>query len=171
VLGPHETIVVEGWQVSADAARRFFFTSEGHSYGAWLGESTNLGVIEAVAFREKPPKKTGFDSFLGSRAEAPKSSGPVRRSAESASEESAGPGDDLAATGIGRTIDHRVRRVHLELEARPASQLRIRYEYRPQLVQLGVLPSASDERALARRERARGFAGFEFAPDPFEGGR
>jgi hypothetical protein len=79
--------------------------------------------------------------------------------------------DDLAATGIGRQVDHRVRRVHLELENRPAANLRIRYEYREQLVRLGVLPSPEETRALERRERARGFEDFQFAPDPFAGSR
>ena len=77
----------------------------------------------------------------------------------------------MAATGIGRRVDHRVQRVQLDLEDRPAAQLRLRYEYRQQLVHLGVLPSPEDELALARRERANGFADFSFAPDPFSHGR
>ena len=53
VLGPYETIEIPGWQVDGGAARRFFFTGERSSYGAWLGKTENLGVIEAVFFREK----------------------------------------------------------------------------------------------------------------------
>ena len=45
---------------------------------------------------------------------------------------------------------------------RPAARLRIRYEFRPQLVRLGVLPAGGDR--LARRERARGFD--DFCPEP-----
>jgi hypothetical protein len=64
-----------------------------------------------------------------------------------------------------------VQRVHLDLENRPACKLRLRYEYRKQLVHLGVLPFAEEETELARRERANGFSDFAFAPDPFTDGR
>ena len=77
------------------------------------------------------------------------------------------PTDDLAATGIGREIDHRVRRVRFEAESSPAAVLEIRYEYHAALVRLGVLPRyARWEDPLDRRERARGFADFDFAPSP-----
>src|SRR5262245_32731047 len=53
ILGPWETITLDGWQTSSSSARRFFFTSESLSYGAWLGSTKNLGVITAAVFREK----------------------------------------------------------------------------------------------------------------------
>ena len=77
--------------------------------------------------------------------------------------------DDMAATGIGRERDHRVTRVRFDAESRPAALVELRYEYRPALVRLGVLPPASyawRESPLDRRERARGFDDFEFAPVP-----
>ena len=77
--------------------------------------------------------------------------------------------DDLAATGIGREIDHRVRRIRFEAESSPAAVMQIRYEYHDALVRLGVLPYryAHREGPLHRRERARGFDDTGFAPDPF----
>jgi hypothetical protein len=172
VLGPHQSTTISGWQVSSTDARRFFFTTEEKSYGTWLGQDANLGVIEAVVYREKKPRLT-LGQWLGSRSEAaPAPAGRARPSAE-AEKKSGEPADadDLAATGIGRRVDHRVQRVHLDLEDRPASELRLRYEYRQQLVHLGVLPSPEEEAALARRERANGFSDFSFAPDPFSHGR
>ena len=71
-----------------------------------------------------------------------------------------------AATGIGRRVDNPVRRVELDLEAEPTSQVRIRYEYRPQLVALGVLPPPPLPDPLARREQAHGFSDSDFCPDP-----
>lgn len=172
VLGPHQTTTISGWQVSSTDARRFFFTTEENSYGAWLGRDDNLGVIEAVVFRERKPRMT-FSQWLGARSEAaPAPTDRKRPSAEG--EKRCGEGaeaDDLAATGIGRRIDHHVRRVHLDLEDHPATHLRLRYEHRQQLVRLGVLTSPEEEDALARRERARGFSDFSFAPDPFSRGR
>jgi len=172
VLGPYETTTISGWQVSSTDARRFFFTTEENSYGVWLDSTANLGVIEAVVFREKKPRMT-LGQWLGSRSSAaPAPADRARPSGEA--EKRAGEladEDGLAATGIGRRVDHRVRRVHLDLEDRPAAQLRLRYEYRQQLVHLGVLPSPEEETALARRERANGFSDFSFAPDPFSHGR
>jgi len=165
VLGPYETVTISGWQTSNTSARRFFFTTEDQSYGEWLGRTANLGVIEAVVYRERVPTPVP-DPIPFSRDETRrKRSTAAPRAAE---RESAGEAlmDDLAATGIGRHIDHRVRRVHLNLESQPATRLRIRYEYRRQLVYLGVLPSLEEERALERRESAHGFTNFDFAPVP-----
>ena len=53
VLPPYGSLEIPGWQVNGLDARRFFFTGERSSYGAWLGKTDNLGVIEAVFYREK----------------------------------------------------------------------------------------------------------------------
>ncbi len=53
LLPPHGTIEIPGWQVNGLDARRFFFTGERSSYGAWLGKTADLGVIEAVFYRER----------------------------------------------------------------------------------------------------------------------
>jgi hypothetical protein len=52
--------------------------------------------------------------------------------------------------------------VDIELEKAPIARVKIRYEYRPQLVRLGVLPSL--ESPLDRRERAHGFG--SYCPEP-----
>ncbi len=168
VIGPYGSITIEGWQTGPETARRFFFTSETHSYGAWLGETDNLGVISAVLFRERSPR---WD-LLGRDTERRKSEPRAGAAAPRAQSESAdGLRDDVAATGIGRETGHRVRRVHLELERQPAGVVTLRYEYRPQLVALGVLPPETDPELPWRRELASGFEGFEFAPDPYRDGR
>src|SRR5688572_18929170 len=53
VLEPYESTEISGWQVSGSTARRFFFTGERNSYGAALGKTENLGVIEAIFYRER----------------------------------------------------------------------------------------------------------------------
>lgn len=156
VLPPHGTVVIEGWQVSGHEARRFYFTSERSSYGAWLGETENLGAIEAVFFAERIVPPPAWVDGIGVR-EKSREAAPLR-SAPAPAAESGALSDEHAATGIGREVEHRVRRVRLDLEERPAAVVRLRYEYRPQLVELGLLPPAHP-RPLDRRERARGFAG------------
>jgi len=214
ILGPYESITLDGWQTSAHAARRFFFTTESRSYGAWLGRTRNLGVISAAVFREKLPQprplcgdripcpygggkndgardrdgrlQGGAPQQAPSSAPAPAEEPESRLRAEPQREADgladAGSeygerkdqgkrklSDELAATGIGRELSHRVVRVPFEAEDGPAALLDVRYEYREALVRLGVLPCqepACGDR-LAQRERAHGFTDGTFAPDPY----
>ena len=147
ILEPWQSITLDGWQVSSEAARRFVFTTEEKSYGAWLGRTGDLGVISAAFFRER------------ARPVAPPAPIEKKSAAEMGQAPSARQKDEYAATGIGQRVDHRVIEVDFDEEASPARVLTLRYEYHEALVKLGVLP---DERPLARRERATGFA-----PDPF----
>lgn len=169
VLDPWQSVTIEGWQIGPDAARKFFFTSEDKSYGAWLGETANLGVIEAVAYRELVPPPVPQPMLQRERSGAAGDSAAESGAPKAESRQAPAPSDELAATGIGRRVDNPVRLVHMRLEPRPAAHLRLRYEYREQLVSLGVLAPSEEEQALARRERARGFEGFDFAPDPWGG--
>jgi hypothetical protein len=158
VLDPWQTVVIEGWQVSGSTARRFVFTTEADSYGAWLGRTENLGVIEAVVFPERRPLPQPRIDGQGKAAGAP--AAPGARDQASGRREAEG----FAATGIGDEVDHHVVQVRLDLEPTPSARVRLRYEYRPELVRLGVLPRCDD--GLARRERAHGFTDTGFCPDP-----
>ena len=175
VLDPWETITVDGWQTSQDAARRFVFTTEPDSYGAWLGRTDNLGVIEAVVFRERPlarevaGRSMGSDEAADGAKREQQGAAPMAQSDKRSAADA--PSPLHAATGNGRRVDHQVRRVELELEPEPSSRVRIRYEYRPQLVALGVLPPSPFPDPLDRREHARGFTDSGFCPDPYHGRR
>jgi hypothetical protein len=175
VLDPWETVTIDGWQTDAAFARRFFFTTEESSYAKWLGRTTNLGVIEAVVFRERPPAPV-IDSYAegapqgrsstAERGAAPQAAPESRKRGEAG--EKCRPSDDYAATGIGRQIHNRVQRVSFDTDPTPAARLRIRYEYRPQLIRLGVLPQPRDWNRLDRREHASGFTDSDFCPDPYD---
>ena len=73
--------------------------------------------------------------------------------------------NELPATGMGRRTGHAVTQVWLNLEDTPAQSVNIRYEFRPQLVKLGILPPVPTADPLQRRERARGFEP-GFSPEP-----
>jgi hypothetical protein len=177
ILGPGQTAEIPGWQVSGQTSRRFFFTETARSYAKWIGDARNVGVIEAVFFREKAPRvaplrvapsapapESSRDSAgepsrerseVGAlekkaRADAPQSSAALRES------------DSFAATGIGDRTDFPVRWVSFEEEPVPAASIALRYEYRRELVRLGVF-SGEDE--LYARDRGRGFDR-SYAPDP-----
>ena len=215
ILDPWETITLDGWQTSSATARRFFFTTERDSYGAWLGKTQNLGVITAAVFRERrpapivgwlgrggapgadagdgrssaapgpvpAPRKESASEAPGDASSAPPSLAETARNEPAAGSEVAPQfrqdpdrrkeakarlSDELAATGIGRELDHRVRRIAFDEEDAPAAVLEVRYEYRDALVRLGVLnPCLEPGDPLARRERAHGFEDMGFAPDPY----
>jgi hypothetical protein len=162
VLDPYQTITISGWQTSPSHARAFEFTTEERSYGQALGKTANLGTISAVFFRERTPVYSLRDQ-QESRAEA---GPPPAAPSASASGRSAAPAaaDEYAATGMGRRTDHAITQVWLDLEDRPVASVDIRYEFRPQLARLGIVPAGPHADPLRRRERARGFAP-EFAPE------
>ena len=165
VLGPYETVTISGWQTSQLQARRFEFTTEARSYGQALGKTANLGVISVVFFRERVPaimRDTSHED-MGRRTPAAPASAPREQEAASAGAKRAD--DEFAATGMGRRTDHAVTEVWLDLEDAPAQTVNIRYEFRPQLVRLGILPPAPTADPLQRRERAHGFEP-GFSPEP-----
>ncbi|MGA7992971.1 MAG: hypothetical protein WCC53_16195 [Thermoanaerobaculia bacterium] len=176
VLDPYQTVEIPGWQVSGETSRRFFFTGETRSYGAALGQTANVGAIEAVFFREKDPcgyerrcrdgqgriSSNEQDAGRGAARSEPQAAGARDHSQKSLSPPSP-LSDELAATGIGRPTRFDVTRVALDLDDSPAASVRLRYEFRPQLVALGVLPREGRD-PIARREAARGFD--EWCPQP-----
>ncbi len=192
VLDPYQTVVIPGWQVSSDTSRKFTFTGEKRSYGAALGQTSNLGTIEAVFFRERQPYRVRYEERIPSsergkdeekmssnekdrRLDAPAAGAladaaapsaprePIARDLSQKSSSSSPLSDELAATGIGRRTRFDVTRVDVDLEDPPAASVRIRYEFRPQLVALGVLPLEFRD-PISRRESGRGFS--DFCPEP-----
>lgn len=177
VLDPYESVVISGWQVNGREARRFYFTSEKDSYAGRRGFPDDLGVIEAVFFAERlpePPEEVeggvlgglfgGAEPRREAQAPAPSGGAQAPAAAEPRAQNKA-LSDEYAATGMGRRTEHRVERVRLELEPSPSASLRVRYEFREGLVELGILPPLRTVSPLYRREKARGFEG-AYCPEP-----
>jgi hypothetical protein len=168
VLGPYETITISGWQTSQDEARRFEFTTEERSYGQALGKTANLGVISAVFYKERVSTiyRDRSNEIANQQGPGSPEAAPAGRERAAAADSSRAKDDEYAATGMGRRTGHAVAQVWLDLEDTPAHTINIRYEFRAQLVRLGILPGASTAGdPLQRRERARGF-GPGFCPEP-----
>src|SRR5688572_1732844 len=136
VLDPYQTVTISGWQTSRTEARRFEFTTEERSYGQALGKTANFGVISAVFFKERVPDVRTLDESVRSRARQPAAS--PRADAEASAKRD---NEEFAATGMGRSTDHVVTQVQLNLEDVPAHTVNIRYAFSPQLVQPGILPA------------------------------
>ncbi|HEY0405779.1 MAG TPA: hypothetical protein VGC89_08620 [Pyrinomonadaceae bacterium] len=182
VIEPYQTITISGWQMSSERARRFYFTNERNSYGAKLGQTSNLGLINAVFFRERqpvgiispPPRRPRpMEDSRGSEKSknAPNSADgrdEARAGAQSGSSEVyPAPDDDYAATGIGRNVHNDVTWINLDLETRPSADVTVRYEYHDALVRLGIFPRPyTQPDTLRRRERATGFPDRRYSPEP-----
>ena len=163
VLNPGQVADIPGWQVSGETARKFFFTETSSSYAAWLGDTSNVGTIEAVFFREKrldAATRLKDEANAERRPDAPAAAGAPMASAR----QKAQAPDDYAATGIGDRTRFPVQWVAFEEDPTPAARIAIRYEYRPQLVRLGVFPREDDP--VFARDGARGFE-HAYAPDPY----
>ncbi len=171
VLEPYHSIAISGWQTNARQARHFFFTTEDRSYGARLKNTENLGIISAVFFRERihpvqwpmphlmeKPKGSAQSDAAGTAAESQPQRNEVSKAMTSQPE--------YAATGIGDRVRHEVQPVYMELEDKPFAALNLRYEFRPVLVKLGVIPPLIKEDPLSRRERAKGFREASYCPEP-----
>jgi len=179
VLAPYETITIGGWQVNQQQARKFFFTTEAKSYGQWLGKKQNLGIITAVFYRErlrwneyptmsretsKDESRERSSSNQDARRELPQSSAGAASQVPPSAEPSQKQAEEYAATGIGRRTQHEVHWVSMELEPTPAATVNLRYEFRPVLVSMGILPPFPGLDVLSRREQAHGFT--NYCPEP-----
>lgn len=171
ILGPYQTADIPGWQVSGQTSRKFYFTDTSHSYAKWLGDTANVGTIEAVFFREKrrPPVAAYKDQVrereehAQSSADAAEGAARAPSNAQESQTKRKAAAESFAATGIGRETSFPVQWVDFDEDPQPAARVAIRYEFHEQLVRLGVLPR---EDGLYARENARGFEG-KYAPDPY----
>jgi len=168
ILAPGQIVEIPGWQVSGETSRKFFFTETARSYAKWLGDTRNVGTIEAVFYREKRPEPApvaeGPAGSLDDRDDRPlRTEGPPSAASGSSRRREKSEADRFAATGIGDRTRFPVRWIEFDEDPDPAARIALRYEFRRELVQLGVLRSLRD--GLEARERARGFEP-GYAPDP-----
>jgi hypothetical protein len=176
VLDPWQRATVRGWRTSLQEVRQFTFVDERASYAARSDKANEkMGWIEIAAYRERrafvrsapwreqPPHPVPIESE-GDRAG--KSSAPATESARDSAEAPA-PGLQAGAraraypgTGWGDRARDPVVLVSFDPESEPSERVTLRYEYRPALVALGVLPRRVLPRdRLLERDRAEpGFA-------------
>lgn len=53
IVNGYSSITIDGWRVSNDEVRKFFFTNPSNSYAKRKGKGGNVGVIGVAVFREK----------------------------------------------------------------------------------------------------------------------
>src|SRR5262245_8070435 len=156
VLSPGQTVEIPGWQISGEISRKFLFTETERPYAKWIGDTRNVGTIEAVFFREKPRPAQPItrEPKPYSHAEEPQAldSPPSTRQKSMADGQAAGSAredaplrtEGYAATGIGDRTSFPVRWIEFDEDPSPAATVSLRYEYRRELIRLGVLSGEGD---------------------------
>lgn len=177
VLGPWETLEIDGWRKSLDAVAGFVFVDPAASYAARTGRPANVGTIGIAVFRERRdvPRPYGPARIGGADTEA--AAGPATHDAAPAPAAAAAYARRAPAPGEGRhTGDHshlgtghgRIERApafHTRFlrQDRPAQVTELRYDTRSALLARGIhidpLPSWHGH-------RPRAFPGSGFVPDP-----
>jgi hypothetical protein len=170
VLDPWQRTTVQGWRTSLREVRRFTFVDERTSYAARSGKANEkMGWIEVAVHRERrpyvlsAPRPEPYERESGSagKSEAPRESA-ARDSAEAAAPAVLGgaPARSYPGTGWGQRTHDPVVLVSFDPERVPSERVSLRYEYRPALVALGVLPHRVPPRdRLWERDHAEpGFA-------------
>jgi hypothetical protein len=173
VLDPWRRVTVQGWRSSLEEVRRFNFVDEQASYAARSGTANEkMGWIELAVYRERRPfvrslpEAQPWGNARDESAPSASAAGRVDREAGRSAEQAApapAPAQAYPGTGWGERARDRAFLVQFDPESEPCERATLRYEYRPALVALGVLPPAPVRRdRLHERDRAE--AGF--APPP-----
>ena len=191
VLSPWEATSVKGWRTSLEDVHRFTFVDERASYAARSGKANaRMGWIEIAVYREErpyvwrrpapvpadpyPPYPPVTDERRGeARAEAdrPQASAPPAAEAPAPAAksgfESAGRAEaprSYPGTGWGQRESDRVVVVDFQPVPEAAERITLRYEYRPALQALGLLPRFWPPVRDRLSERERGRDGFVTPP-------
>jgi hypothetical protein len=185
VLDPWQTTSVQGWRTSLSDIRQFTFVDERRSYAARSGKANEkMGWIEVAVYRERralvklreypysePKRQDSAERQEGDgRNQAPAAptpeAGASRDTAQAQGKleaESGARARSYPGTGWGDRAHDPVVLVSFDPEPNPSERVTLRYEYRPALVALGVLPAPAPPRdRLWQRERAE--PGFAQAP-------
>ncbi len=176
ILGPYGKARIRGWRKSLEHVHRFEFVDEKASYAARVGKANSkMGWLQIAVYRERtPPPRRELREMddIGGRAsgaeprhqaeaaESPKSAPPQEQegmAGESRADRKAKR--SYPGTGWGSRVRDHARVVDFDPESKPVERITLRYEYRPALVALGVLPEASPWTGrLHERDSGRGFA-------------
>jgi hypothetical protein len=173
VLDPWQRTSVRGWRTSLRDVRQFTFVDEQVSYAARSGKANEkMGWIEIAVYRERRPfvrwaphrERPERPAPIESTGDARKKAAPesARDAAEAAAPAPLAGGQARAypGTGWGPHAHDPVVLVSFDPENEPSERVTLRYEYRPALIALGVLPRAVPprDRLWARDHAEPGFA-------------
>ena len=160
VIGPWQSLSIQGWRKSLARVAAFYFTDIGNAYATRTGRPEDVGAIGVAVFRRKaqPPAELEQPKLL---KEAP-SDGRLRRQLPADSEAApssentdggvaadkamrptpSAPVEQSIGTGHGRSQTSHARYVSFERESdAPSEVIVLRYDTRANLVARGIIRS------------------------------
>ncbi|MEO8976841.1 MAG: hypothetical protein ABI552_13925 [Casimicrobiaceae bacterium] len=146
VLGPWETLDVDGWRTSLRKTAAFYFTTLADSYATRTGRPNDLGVIGVAVFRERAPIVQQREAEIArdrasNAAPDPRMQKSMADAQPSAKAQGAMTSAPSIGTGYGRDETSYAQRVAFErATTTPAELLAVRYDSRENLLAMGVLP-------------------------------
>jgi len=170
VLEPWQRTTIQGWRTSLQDVRQFTFVDEQASYAARSGKANEkMGWIEVAAYRERrvfvrsatPAAPHWPEPYDANRDAAGKSEAPAPAATPAPGQAQA---RSYPGTGWGPRAEDPVVLVSFDPEREPSERVTLRYEYRPALVALGVLPRWLPPSRDRLRERDQAEPGFAQAP-------
>lgn len=167
VLEPWQDSEITGWRKSSAEVAQFVFTDHGDSYASRTGRPADVGVVGIAVFREARPVYIAPAPMP--RRPAPVIAQDARADRAMAAEASVARGEarerQQLGTGHGEREGSASHATRFERASRTPVQFgQLRYDARPRLVAMGILPRHRVDTA------PRAFPG-GFAPDPPARGR
>jgi hypothetical protein len=158
VVGPWQTLSVDGWRTSLDSTSAFYFTTLADSYAARTGRPDNVGVIGVALFREA--QHCCADQLFrdeDARRDAPAAAAPEAAQSGAARAENRAEAKDKVGTGYGRSEYSSASYTSFErASATPDETIALYYDSYENLCRQGVI----------RAPRPRPFPA---PPNPFPG--
>ena len=140
IVSPHATNTFEGWRTGMDRTNRFYFTEQSDSYAAKVfSDASAMGTIAVAVYREKLPPtmlKPGPSFRTQETPAGPASQAPVEKRAYDRAENEK---SKQAGTGFGETIYSPAREVRFESENVVAEKIVLKYEWRQELCEKGII--------------------------------
>ena len=143
ILKPYQISTLKGWQTSRNRANRFYFTHAENSYAAAWNDFSATGVIASAVFFEKPHENLAVNP-------------PTKRFFKRSS-----PG-----TGFGNSVRSPTEKVHFMPAKKCVHTNLIKYEWRKNLIRLGIIKPKPKYRGYRNLNRFWSYQDHGFAPYP-----
>ncbi|HVJ15017.1 MAG TPA: hypothetical protein VM686_06235 [Polyangiaceae bacterium] len=160
VIGPHDSLLIDGFRTSLDEVAAFRFVDPGDSYSARRGTPENVGVIGVALFAERVPQAVARDEAPNAKSSSPAHRAPKRKGA------SAERRSQNLGTEFGEARLSRVREVTFERQSprSPTRVIALRYDDAAGLEARGI--DVFDDLRRSELDEPEPFPNSRFAPPP-----
>jgi hypothetical protein len=140
IIEPYQSNSFEGWRTGIDRTNRFYFTEPSDSYAEKVfADASAMGTIALAVYREKIPEIVPYPERPSRMKEAPAGAAPPAPGESRAGDRAELKKSEEAGTGFGETTYSPSRVVHFDPEPVAAEKIVLKYEWRSELCEKGVI--------------------------------